>query len=265
MKQKALNKSALDLCFTLSEKTGKLLVKYFNKKIKSSFKDVSPNLVTEVDLMSESIIVDAIRRAFPDHTIITEESDSIQNDSPFTWYVDPLDGTVNYFRGLPFFGVSLALYRGDTPQVGLVHCPVLRETFWAVKGGGAFYNGDNIHPSKTRRLKESFLVTGFPYHEKGRLTNLLYFNDFILNSMAVRRVGSAALDLCYVAKGVFDGFWELDLKPWDVAAGMLIVAEAKGKLSDFTGERCGVNSGRLVASNGLIHRQMLNIIRKYHK
>ncbi|MBI4245002.1 MAG: inositol monophosphatase [Planctomycetes bacterium] len=259
----SLSKKALKLCNRLAGKTGSILKKYFRRKIKSYVKDISPNLVTEIDFKCEEIILDAISREFPGHNIISEETKTVQIDSDYTWHVDPLDGTINYLRGLPFFCVSFGLLYRSEPIFGYVHSPVLDETFWAIKGKGAFLNGKKISVTGERKLKHSFLVTGFPYHDKGRIRNLVYFNDFIMNSLAVRRVGSAALDLCYVASGVFDGFWEIDLKSWDVAGGILIVQEAMGKVSDFKGGKCSVDSGEIVATNGLIHSQMLKMINKY--
>jgi myo-inositol-1(or 4)-monophosphatase len=221
------------------------------------------NPVTEVDRLCEQAIVRQILNSFPDHDILTEESPFKGKGSPWRWIIDPLDGTTNYLHGFPFFSVSIGLEGEGEIRLGVVYYPVLDELFLAEKGRGAFLNGNRISVSRTDVLNRSFLGTGFPYdvHEYVDFY-LLYFRQFIAKSFAIRRPGSAAIDLCYLAAGRFDGFWELKLRPWDVAAGSLIITEAGGKVTDFKGKPFNIYSGEILASNGWIHEQMLEAIQE---
>jgi myo-inositol-1(or 4)-monophosphatase len=219
------------------------------------------NLVTEVDRLSESLIVGRIRREFPGHDILTEESPETVNGSCFRWIIDPLDGTTNYAHGYPVFCVSIALEVKGVIQLGAVYNPMLDEFFTAEKGSGAFLNGRRLAVSRTKTLSRSLLATGFPYDiREDRNNNINYFQVMALSAQAVRRAGSAALDLAYIATGRFDGFWELKLAPWDTAAGWLLVEEAGGGVTDLRGDPYHLHSRSMLASNGLIHAEMARIL-----
>lgn len=221
------------------------------------------NLVTEMDTRSERAIVETLQQAFPDHGIIAEEETCIRNDSGFNWIIDPLDGTTNYAHGYPCFSVSIALEHEGEVIVGVVYDPMRDELFSAEKGQGAFLNGARLHVSSVDTLIKSLLSTGFPYDRKeSEMNNLDFFRELLMASQEVRRDGSAALDLCSVAAGRFDGFWELKLKPWDVAAGTLMVREAGGTVSNLAGNHVDLNAGEILASNGKIHRQMAAVLQK---
>jgi myo-inositol-1(or 4)-monophosphatase len=219
------------------------------------------NLVTEVDHLSEALIVKRIRDSFPDHGILTEESPETAKSSAFRWIVDPLDGTTNYSHGYPAFCVSIALEEGSQVRLGAVYNPMLDELFIAEKGAGAYLNGSRLKVSQTAELSRSLLATGFPYDiREDRNNNINYFVSMALNAQAVRRAGSAALDLAYLAAGRFDGFWELKLFPWDIAAGWLIVAEAGGLVTDLHGAPFDFHSPDILASNGLLHGEMCSLL-----
>jgi myo-inositol-1(or 4)-monophosphatase len=221
------------------------------------------NLVTEVDLASEELIVSRIRRAFPDHAILAEEAQPVRPSGRApTWIIDPLDGTTNYAHGYPAFSVSIGLEVDGALELGVVYNPNLEELFEAQRGKGAQLNGAPIRVSSTSSLSESLLATGFPYDIRTtNVTNLDNFAAFSLQARGVRRAGSAALDLCYVAAGRFDGFWELKLSPWDCAAGYLMVREAGGMVTNLKGEPGSIYEPESLASNGCIHRQMIAVLR----
>ena len=221
------------------------------------------NPVTEVDRLCEQAIIKEISSVFPDHDIMTEESPFKEKGSPWRWIIDPLDGTTNYFHGFPFFSVSIGLEVEGEMELGVVYHPIVDELFVAERGKGAFLNGKGIMVSRINDLKGSLLGTGFPYDTHENVDFYLrYFRQFIIRSFAVRRPGSAAIDLCYLAAGRFDGFWELKLHPWDMAAGSLMVLEAGGKVTDFKGQPFSIYSKEILASNGWIHQQMLEIIQE---
>jgi myo-inositol-1(or 4)-monophosphatase len=239
---------------------GKLLM----NKLRSGFKIAhkgDTDLVTEADLAAERLIVSHIKEAFPDHAILAEENHSSTEPGAHTWIIDPLDGTTNYAHGYPAFAVSIGLEIEGELEWGVVYNPNLEERFTARRGAGAFVNGTRLRVSKTATMGASLLVTGFPYDIRTNPDNNLdFFAGFMLRSQAVRRIGSAALDFCYVAAGRFDGFWELDLRPWDMAAGVLIAREAGAEVTDFSGAPLSIYQPRCVASNGLIHQEMLTIL-----
>ncbi|MEW6145143.1 MAG: inositol monophosphatase family protein [Thermodesulfobacteriota bacterium] len=219
------------------------------------------SLVTEVDTLSEETIVECIKRSFPSHDIFAEESGRRSTGSDHVWIIDPLDGTTNYAHGYPFFSVSIALEVGGAVKAGVVYDPVKDEMFSAELGGGAFMNGEEIRVSGSTRLDESHLVTGFVHDDPEMVVkNLGHFSDFVWRARAVRRDGSAALDLCYVACGRFDGFWELGLNPWDTAAGVLIVEEAGGLVTNFTGDEYSIYVKEILASNRGIHSEMIEVL-----
>lgn len=219
------------------------------------------NLVTEADSLSEELIMKRIGEEFPEHDIMSEESAETANGSSFRWIIDPLDGTTNYAHGYPVFCVSIALEVKGVVVLGVVYNPMLDELFTAEKGVGAFLNGRRLSVSRTDTLSRSLLATGFPYDIRNtRENNINYFSAMALNAQAVRRAGSAALDLAYLAAGRFDGFWELKLMPWDTAAGGLLVEEAGGRLTEINGNPHHLRSGNLLASNALIHTEMASIL-----
>lgn len=221
------------------------------------------DIVTEVDKKSERLIVELLSTRFPQHSILAEEGSNSTKPSDYKWVLDPLDGTSNYAHDYPFFCVSLGLEKAGEIIVGVVYHPIFEELFVAEKGGGAFLNGERIYVSKVSRLKQALLSTGFPYDILEDPNEALqYFAGFVHTAQAVRRDGSAALDLCYLAMGRFDGFWELRLKPWDTAAGSLIVKEAGGRITNFNGERYSIYDEHVIASNGLLHDEMQNVVNR---
>jgi myo-inositol-1(or 4)-monophosphatase len=222
------------------------------------------DLVTEVDLECERVCRAVIAERFPSHDILAEELSrpGERASSRYRWVFDPLDGTTNYAHGLPIFCASLALEIDGRAEVGAVYDPTRRELFTAERGVGAFLNGAPLHVSSTPVLLDSLLVTGFPYDVHKHTADLLeMFGAFLGTARAVRRLGSAALDLCYVAAGRFEGFWEQHLKPWDVAAGALIAEEAGGRVTGMDGTKFDPAAAHLVASNGYVHHAMLGVIR----
>jgi myo-inositol-1(or 4)-monophosphatase len=238
---------------------GKVLKKGFRQN-KGYQKKGAIDLVTEWDYRSQETVISRLKSRYPDFDVLAEEAGMKSPLSPCYWVLDPLDGTTNFVHGFPFFCVSLALMNKKTPLLGLVLNPVLKEIYWAVLGKGAFFNGRPIKVSAQTKLSESLLATGFPYNIQkthGRIIET--FEGILIRSQGVRRPGSAALDLCWVARGVMDGFWEQYLKPWDTAAGWLIVKEAGGKVSDFSGHPYHFHKKQILATNGLIHREMIEI------
>ncbi|MFH1886771.1 MAG: inositol monophosphatase family protein [Pseudomonadota bacterium] len=219
------------------------------------------DLVTEADLASEKIILETISRAFPDHAILAEEKGARAGKSPYTWIVDPLDGTTNYSHGLPLFAISIALALETDILFGLVYNPASGELFTAEKGKGAFLNGRSIRVSNQGEISGSLLVTGFPYNLATMMDELMgRFNRCLAASQGVRRLGSAALDLCFVACGRFEGFWEQNLHPWDTAAGIRIVEEAGGRVTTFGLESFAPDKKEILATNGRIHELLSSVI-----
>jgi myo-inositol-1(or 4)-monophosphatase len=223
------------------------------------------DLVTEVDLECERMCRAVIAERFPDHDVLAEELSSgpgEQARSSCRWVFDPVDGTTNYAHGLPIFCASLALEIDGRPEAAAIYDPSRRELFTAERGEGAFVNGARLHVSTAGELIDALLVTGFPYDVHARTADLLsLFGAFLGQARAVRRLGSAALDLCYVAAGRFDAFWEQHLKPWDVAAGALIVREAGGRVTGMDRSAFDPGAGHLIASNGHLHDAMLDVVR----
>ncbi len=215
------------------------------------------DFVTEVDRQSEQIIVSHLHRHFPRHKILAEEGGSSGGDGEIEWIIDPLDGTTNFIHGVPCFAVSIAARRRGEILAGVVFDPLRQEKFTAVRGGGAFRNGVRLQVSASRLLQECLIATGFPFRLKHLANSYLrIFQAFFAQVRDLRRMGAASLDLALVAAGVFDGFWEYDLNPWDFAAGSLLVEEAGGKISGFTPQENFWESGNIVASNGHIHALM---------
>ena len=249
-----------------AREAGALLMHHFHQHLKIEYKG-DADLVTAADRAAEVLIRDRIRQQWPTHDVLGEEQGLNDQGSEYRWYVDPLDGTTNFAHGFPVFCVSIALEhqpselesRGKRAQriAAVVYDPTRDELFSAEQGKGAQLNGEPIHVSKTAALKESLLATGFPSRKRHKNPNIYFYHQITLHSHGVRRAGSAALDLCNVAAGRFDGFWEFNLNPWDTAAGVLIVEEAGGKVTRFNGSPFELNSRETVASNGLIHDALL--------
>ena len=246
---------------SIAHEAGALLMDYFDKHIKIEYKG-DADLVTAADRKSEALIRERIHRLWPDHDVLGEEGGLRDTGSEYRWYVDPLDGTTNFAHGYPVFCVSLALEHKDEMIAGLCFDPTRNETFTAERGKGSRLNGSPIHVSKTTKLAESLVATGFPSHKRHKNPNIYFYHQITLRTHGVRRAGSAALDLCSVACGRFDGFWEFNLNPWDTAAGVLIVEEAGGRVSNFSGGRFQLNSRETLASNGIIHDAFLQEFRQ---
>lgn len=246
----------------IAREAGALLMHYFQKHIKIEYKG-DADLVTAADRASEALIRERIQQQFPGHDVLGEEQGLNDQGSDYRWYVDPLDGTTNFAHGYPVFCVSMALERRESGHrelkkpaqriAGVVYDPTRDELFSAEQGKGAHLNGAPIHVSQAAQLKESLLATGFPSHKRHKNPNIHFYHQITLRTHGVRRAGSAALDLCNVASGRFDGFWEFNLNPWDTAAGVLIVEEAGGKVSRFDGSPFEIDSRETLASNGLLH------------
>jgi myo-inositol-1(or 4)-monophosphatase len=248
--------AALEAGKYLKENVGK--IRHIDRK-----EGQETNLVTEIDKKAEATIIGKIKRHYPDHDFLGEESGAAEIKSEYRWIIDPLDGTVNYTHGLPIFCVSIGLEHKGTIVLGVVYDPSLDELFTAERGKGAWLNKKRIEVSKSATLIESLVVTGFPYTvNKNPEPDITHFRNFVVEAQAVRRLGSAALDLSYVAAGRFDGFWEGSLNPWDMAAGVLLVTEAGGTWTDYVGAPSNVYNKQMLATNGLIHKHMMAVLKK---
>ena len=238
------------------------VLRSFHGNLKDVHKKGAIDLVTEADVASEQVIIEIIRGTFPEHGILAEESGETKGDHRFQWIIDPLDGTTNFSHQLDLFAVSIAFALEGVLQAGVVFNPMSGELFEAAAGQGATLNGRTIQVSDGSKIQESLLVTGFPYDFKEIMPSLMArFGKCLSASQGVRRLGSAALDLCFVASGRFDGFWEENLNPWDTAAGGLVLQEAGGKATDFSGRPYRVDMKEILATNGRIHEQMLSLMR----
>jgi myo-inositol-1(or 4)-monophosphatase len=245
-----------------AQQAGKLIADAYRTDFRVDYKQgTTTNLVTEVDRRSEAAIIEALSKAFPDHRILAEEGgEGSQKPSSYKWIVDPLDGTTNFAHGFPAFCVSIGLEVKGRVVLGVVYDPLRQELFEAQAGQGAFLNGERLRVSRAATLDKALLVTGFAYDQEGRRSNLDHFSRFALRAQGIRRTGSAAIDLCYVASGRIDGFWEMKLFPWDVAAGSLIVAEAGGRVTDFADRAFSIYGHEVLASNGLVHQAMIEVL-----
>jgi myo-inositol-1(or 4)-monophosphatase len=241
----------------MAREAGSLIMGYFRQHVKIEYKG-AVDLVTIADRKSEALILERIRSQFPTHDVMGEEGTRIETGSEYKWYVDPLDGTTNFAHGYPVFCVSLAVERQGKRVAGVVYDPTRDEMFSAKLGGGAQLNDNAIFVSKTATLGECLLATGFPSQKRHKNPNIYFYQQLTLHSHGVRRAGSAALDLCNVASGRFDGFWEFNLNPWDTAAGVLILEEAGGKVTDFSGGEFQIASRETLGSNGLVHNALLH-------
>jgi myo-inositol-1(or 4)-monophosphatase len=229
---------------------------FFARRIGFEYKG-DADLVTEADRASERLITDRIRARWPRHAIVAEEGTRVNSESEYRWYVDPLDGTTNFAHGFPVFCVSMGLEHKGTLVAGVVYDPTRDEMFSAEQGSGAWLNQRRMRVSSASRLSETLLATGFPSQKRHANPNIYFYHQLTLRTHGVRRAGSAALDLCYVAAGRVDGFWEFNLNPWDTAAGVLLVQEAGGKVTDFSGGTFHISSRETLASNGLVHADLL--------
>ena len=259
------NDRYLQVAIVAAKEAGRIQKVHLGDLHKVEFKgEINP--VSEVDKLCEKAINQIILNAFPDHDLLTEESAFKGKGSPFKWVIDPIDGTTNYIHGFPFFCVSIGLEMEGEMKLGVVYDPLFDELFQAETGKGAFLNGNRISVSGMKDLDLSFLTTGFPYDVREHADFYLgFFRQFMMKSIAIRRPGSAALDLCYVAAGRCDGYWELKIHSWDVAAGSLMVTEAGGKVTDFKGGTFSIYDEEILASNGWIHEEMLRVIQEVHE
>ncbi len=240
----------------IAREAGALLMGHFQKHVAVEYKGEA-DLVTIADREAEALIRKRIRGNWPSHDILGEEEGLVDTGSDYRWYVDPLDGTTNFAHGFPVFCTSIALEHKGARIAGVVYDPTRDELFAAEQGGGAYLNHRRIQVSKTANLAESLLGTGFPSYKRHKNPNIHFYHQITLRTHGVRRAGSAALDLCCVASGRFDGFWELNLNPWDTAAGVLLVEEAGGKVSDFLGGPFQIASRETLATNGILHPALL--------
>jgi myo-inositol-1(or 4)-monophosphatase len=241
----------------MAREAGSLLMEYFHQHVKIEYKgDV--DLVTVADRKSEALILEKIRGHFPKHDVMGEEGTRIETGSEYKWYVDPLDGTTNFAHGYPVFCVSLGVEKNGKRVAGVIYDPTRDEMFAAELGAGARLNGEAIHVSAIANLGECLIGTGFPSQKRHKNPNIYFYHQLTLRTHGVRRAGSAALDLCNVASGRYEGFWEFNLNPWDTAAGVLILEEAGGRVTDFSGGEFQIASRETLASNGLVHAALLH-------
>lgn len=253
----------LNFAIETARDAGRILLEKFGRKINIS-KKADIDLVTEADLASEKLVIERIKSHFPKHAILAEESGNaviLDGVNKYKWIIDPLDGTTNFAHGYPCFAVTLALEHDGETIIGVTFDPTRNELFAAEKGRGATRDGKPIRVSETEELGNSLLVTGFPYNFKSKPDFARHLTEFLLKSRSVRRDGSAAIDLAYVACGRFDGFWEDGLNAWDVAAGVLLIQEAGGEVTNYAGGKFDVYNPPMCASNGLIHRAMLDVLK----
>ena len=253
----------LEFTLDVAKKAGKIQLSYFGNISSISKKSNNIDLLTNADIESENLIISRIKEAYPDHSIVSEETNSIINNSEYTWIIDPLDGTTNFTHNLPIFAVSIALKKADKIICGVVYNPAADKCFYAENGKGAFLNGKQIHPTKSTSLSDCLLATGFPYlHDKKYDLSFTIFKEFYDRTCGLRRLGAAALDLCFVAMGRFDGFYEYNLNSWDICAGSLIAHEAGCRVSDWDGNSLPHDGSRILCSNGKIHSNMVDILTK---
>jgi len=250
--------SYLDVSAEIAREAGALLANYFERHIGFELKGEF-DLVTEADRASERLVVERLRSHFPTHSIVAEEGGGHTGTSEFCWYVDPLDGTTNYAHGFPMYNVTMALEQAGELIAGVIFDPMRDEMFSCERGTGAFLNNRRIHVSKAERIEDALVATGFPSRKRHDSVNVHFYYQLAMITHGVRRAGSAALDLAYVASGRLDAFWEFGLKPWDMAAGILLVTEAGGKCSDMKDAPVGLHNTNLLADNGLIHEGMLGV------
>ena len=253
----------LNIATEAARSASKIILRFMDhiESIEINEKDIN-DIVTEVDKHSEQEIIYQIQKAYPDHSILSEECGHIEGNH-FTWIIDPLDGTNNYVHGFPHFAISIAVKVEDRLEIGLVYDPIRNELFTAARGQGAHLNNRRIRVSECKKLENALIGTGFPYKKKQHIKPYLnVFESIFLSASGIRRAGSAALDLAYVAAGRLDGFWEASLNEWDMAAGTLLIQEAGGMLSDFQGETNYLFTGNIIAGNPKIHKSIQELLKK---
>ncbi len=248
--------SYLETATEIAREAGTLLSGYFERRVAFELKGES-DLVTEADRASERLIVERLRNHFPTHSIVAEEGGGCTGTSEYTWYVDPLDGTTNFAHSFPVYNVTLGLERAGQMVAGVIYDPTRNEMFAAERGAGAYLNHRRIHVSGAKRLEDSLVATGFPSKKRHHNVNIHFYYQLAMITHGVRRAGAAAIDLAYVACGRVDAFWEFQLNPWDMAAGLLLVEEAGGRCSDMKGGPATLRGPHLLADNGGIHDEML--------
>src|SRR5580698_7843243 len=250
--------SFVESAIEIAHQAGSLLQHYFERHVAFELKGAF-DLVTEADRASEKLIVEKLTALYPDHAIVAEEGGGHESASEYRWYVDPLDGTTNFAHSYPVYNVTLALEKAGELIAGVIFDPTRDELFTCERGAGAFLNARRIHVSRTASLHEALFSTGFPTHRRHKNVNIHFYHQLAMASHGVRRGGSAALDLAYVACGRLDGYWEFGLSPWDMAAGKLLVAEAGGVCRDMRGAPHNLKSPHIVADNGLIHEELISL------
>src|ERR1035437_3286099 len=254
----------LDKIIEIAKEAGQIVREGFGKTLDIEFKTNESNLVTQIDKASEKRIIEYVKKEFPSHGILAEESGASKNTSEYLWVIDPLDGTTNFAHGFPIFSVSIGVQKNGLTLAGVVYDVMQNIVYSAESGNGAYANNKRINVSPNDKLQRALLVTGFPYNIAENPENA--FERFIALTKAsrgMRRLGSAAIDFCYVATGVFDGFWEVYLHPWDICAGKLILEEAGGIVTGFRGESIDIFSNKILATNKNIHDQMVEVINKF--
>lgn len=253
----------LEFAKKTAKEAGDILMQHFGKISSVKRKSTDIDLLTIADTESESFIINKIQTDYPLHHIVAEESSFIQNNSDYRWVIDPLDGTTNFVHNLPIFAVSIGIQYKEETIAAVVYNPAANKCFWAKKNGGAFLNEKAIQATSTNTLSDSLLVTGFPYiHDDRWDKGFVLFKQLYHQTQGIRRLGAAALDFCFVAMGRFEGFWEFGLKSWDVCAGSLILTEAGGKVTDWDGSHAPFSGERVLATNGLVHDEMIDILGK---
>lgn len=255
-----LEEKIFNTALVATQAAGASIRKKLNTALQIDYKGRA-DMVTEVDRESERIIIEIIKSEFPEHQFLAEETPQVERTSVYKWIIDPLDGTTNFIHSLPIFAVSIGLEYDSDVIMGIVFHPMTGELFTAIKGKGAYLNKQRISVSRINTLSHSLLATGFPYElNRHFYTNMEFFRKFYEKCHGIRRLGSAAIDLCYTACGRFDGFWEYDLHPWDMAAGSLIITEAGGEITDFQGNPFSIYQSEILATNGHITREMIEIL-----
>jgi myo-inositol-1(or 4)-monophosphatase len=254
----------LDKVINIAREAGEIVREGFGKNFLVEYKTNVSNLVTEIDKKSEAKIISFIKKEFPAHSILAEESGRHDSSDEYLWIIDPLDGTTNFAHGLPIFSVSIGLQKNNEMICGVVYDVMRDAMYTSEKGSGAFCNGRRLHVSTNDDIEKSVLVTGFPYNVHDN-PDFAYerFEAFLKTAGAIRRLGSAAIDMCYVAEGVFDGFWEVSLNAWDMAAGKLLIEEAGGIVTDFSGKPMNVFQKQILASNGKVHAKMTEVLSRF--
>jgi myo-inositol-1(or 4)-monophosphatase len=250
--------SYLETSVEIAREAGALLAKYFERRVTFELKG-EHDLVTEADRASEQLVVERLRAHFPSHSIVAEEGGGYTGKSEYCWYVDPLDGTTNFAHGFPMYNITMALEQSGQLIAGVVFDPERNEMFTAERGSGAYLNNRRIRVSEVNKIENTLVATGFPSQKRHQNVNVHFYYQLAMVTHGVRRAGSAALDLAYVASGRLDGFWEFGLNPWDMAAGILLITEAGGKCSDMKGGPATLRGPHLLADNGLVHQQILDL------